>query len=79
MSQLPKDATNVAAIAGGATHNLVLRRADLAFFQAWASTNLVNWVVLSNGLTLTNGALWLQDAAATNSPRRFYRLIELGN
>jgi hypothetical protein len=49
---------------------------DLPSFEAQVSTNLVNWMTLSNGLTLTNGLLLLRDPASTNSPSRFYRIIE---
>jgi len=49
---------------------------DLAGFEVQASTNLVDWMTLSNALTLTNGALRLEDPAAVNCPMRFYRLIE---
>ena len=57
---------------GGGT----LTDADLANFEAQASTNLVNWVTLSNGLSLTNGMLQLQDSGQTNYPARYYRIIE---
>ena len=50
--------------------------ADLANLQAQASTNLVDWATLTNALTLTNGVIQLQDPAATNSPNRFYRILE---
>ena len=53
-----------------------LRPTDLPGFQAQVSTNLVNWVALSNSLTLTNGMLVLRDPASTNAPSRFYRIIE---
>lgn len=49
---------------------------DTAHFAGSASTNLVDWQVLSNTLLLTNGMLWLQDFEATNFPQRFYRVIE---
>ncbi|MBI5773279.1 MAG: cadherin domain-containing protein, partial [Verrucomicrobia bacterium] len=41
------------------------------------STNLAltNWQSLTNGLSLSNGVLRLDDADATNSPARFYRVI----
>ena len=49
---------------------------DLANLQVQVSTNLVDWMTLSNALVLTNGAIQLQDAGATNSPMRFYRILE---
>jgi hypothetical protein len=49
---------------------------DLTNFEAQVSTNLINWITLTNGLTLTNGTLLLQDSSTTNSPERFYRIIE---
>jgi hypothetical protein len=50
--------------------------AELANLQVQATTNLVDWVTLSNALVLTNGAIQLQDADATNSASRFYRIVE---
>jgi VCBS repeat-containing protein len=49
---------------------------DLPNFEVQAGTNLVEWVLLTNDLTLTNGQLWLRDADSTNFPLRFYRIIE---
>jgi len=57
---------------GGGT----LTPADLPNFLAQASSNLVNWVTLPNGLSLTHGMLRLQDGARTNCATRFYRIIE---
>ena len=46
-------------------------------FQAQASTNLVNWVTLTNCLTLTNGMVAIADPASTNCRlARFYRILE---
>jgi hypothetical protein len=53
-----------------------LSLSDLTNFEAQVSTNLVDWETLSNALSLTNGTLQLQDSGQTNSPMRFYRLIE---
>jgi hypothetical protein len=53
-----------------------LSSADLANFQVQVSTNLVDWMTLSNGLTLTNGVIQLQDPGATNSAARYYRIFE---
>lgn len=49
---------------------------DLAWLEVQASTNLVNWQIVSNALVFTNGTLLLQDLTQTNHPTRFYRLIE---
>ena len=49
---------------------------DLAGFQALVSTNLLDWETLTNSLTLTNGQLLLRDADSTNTPTRFYRIVE---
>ncbi len=57
---------------GGGT----LLPANLPNFEAQASTNLVNWLTLSNSLSLTNGMLLLQDNTRTNYPARYYRIIE---
>lgn len=54
----------------------MLSPADLANLQVQASSNLVDWVSLSGALTLTNGALQLQDADSTNFPARYYRIVE---
>jgi hypothetical protein len=40
-----------------------------------ASSNLVDWIPLTNALTLTNGSALLRDPAASNTPARFYRLL----
>jgi hypothetical protein len=54
----------------------LLQPADLANFEAQVSSNLVDWVTLTNGLSLTNGTLQLQDSGRTNNPARFYRIVE---
>jgi alpha-tubulin suppressor-like RCC1 family protein len=54
----------------------LLSPSDLANFEAQASTNLVNWVMLPGALSLTNGMLLLQDNTLSNYPTRFYRLLE---
>jgi hypothetical protein len=46
-------------------------------FRVLASTNLVDWELLTNPLTSTNGLLLIQDTTATNFPRRFYRVCEV--
>jgi photosystem II stability/assembly factor-like uncharacterized protein len=48
---------------------------DIATFQVLVSTNLPNWTVLTNALTLTNGSILLTDTW-TNSPQRFYQVLE---
>jgi hypothetical protein len=70
---LPDGSISLAsADAGGGQLSL----SDLTNFEAQVSTNLVDWETLSNALSLTNGTLQLQDSGQTNSPMRFYRLIE---
>jgi len=54
----------------------LLTPANLANFEAQASTNLVDWVTLPDALNLTNGLLQLQDDDAVNHPARYYRIIE---
>lgn len=54
----------------------LLSASDLANFEAWASTNLTDWVTIPGALSLTNGMLLLQDGATANWPQRFYRIIE---
>ncbi len=49
---------------------------DLANFDLYASTNLQNWVRLTNSLSLTNGRLQIRDSGRTNLPQRFYRMVE---
>jgi hypothetical protein len=49
---------------------------DLAGFEAQFSTNLVDWLVLSNSLSLTNGSLLLADPQAEGDRLRFYRILE---
>lgn len=51
--------------------------ADLNHFEVISSTNLLDWEVLTNSLSLTNGLLWFSDDPPTNRPQRFYRLREL--
>ncbi|MGI8966253.1 MAG: immunoglobulin domain-containing protein, partial [Limisphaerales bacterium] len=49
---------------------------NLVNFGVQASSNLVQWIELTNGLSLTNGLIKFQDANATNFPQRFYRVLE---
>ena len=70
-------------LSGGQLHLLfndadggaLLSSNDIATFQVMVSTNLTNWSVLTNALTLTNGSMLLTDTW-TNSPRRFYQVLE---
>jgi hypothetical protein len=48
---------------------------DLPTFTVYVSTNLSNWTVLTNALSITNGMVLLQDTW-TNSPARYYRVSE---
>ncbi len=58
-------------VGGGA-----LSPSNLPNFEAQTSSNLLNWATLPNALSLTNGMLLLQDSTWTNSPARYYRIIE---
>jgi hypothetical protein len=48
---------------------------DLPSFEVQVTTNLVNWTVLTNALSITNGTVLFQDTI-TNAPMRFYRVRE---
>lgn len=48
---------------------------DIPSFEVLVSTNLTDWAVLTNGLSITNGQILLQDSW-TNAPKRFYRVLE---
>ncbi|HEY5912439.1 MAG TPA: immunoglobulin domain-containing protein [Verrucomicrobiae bacterium] len=54
----------------------LLSAADLPHFEVDSTTNLLDWEILTNALTLTNGMLWYSDEASTNYPQRFYRVRE---
>lgn len=58
-----------------ATNGSLLQPDSLAGLEVQASTDLVNWVALTNALTLTNGVLYWRDAAGSNYPLRFYRVM----
>jgi hypothetical protein len=60
----------------GYADNWPLQPGDLTRFDALASTNLQDWIPLTNALSLTNGQLLLQDDAATNWSTRYYRIVE---
>jgi alpha-tubulin suppressor-like RCC1 family protein len=49
---------------------------DFPAFEVLASTNLADWVVLPDVLSLTNGSLLVRDPAVASLPRRFYRMVE---
>ena len=49
---------------------------DLANLEAQTSTNLLNWITLSNSLALSNGVLVVDDTNISSRPAQFYRLIE---
>ena len=48
---------------------------DLATFEVQASTDLTDWTIITNALTLTNGSVLFQDSTS-NYPARFYRVLE---
>ncbi len=48
---------------------------DLPSFEVQVTTNLVDWIVLTNALSITNGTVLFQDTI-TNAPMRFYRVLE---
>jgi hypothetical protein len=54
----------------------ILLPENLALIEVQASTNLHDWVTLTGGCTLTNGALLLRDPDCGNYPSRFYRIVE---
>jgi alpha-tubulin suppressor-like RCC1 family protein len=62
-------------ISGDADGGL-LSASDLPNFEAWASTNLIDWETLPGALSLTNGLLLLQEDGMTNWPQRYYRITE---
>jgi uncharacterized repeat protein (TIGR01451 family) len=54
----------------------LLSSTDVTNLQPQASSNLLDWVPMTNSLTLTNGTLLFTDPDATNHPSRYYRIIE---
>ena len=46
-----------------------------ATYSVWASTNLVDWDRLGSAAQPTPGHFLYQDAAATNYPARFYKVV----
>ncbi len=61
-------------LGSGPDRNLQIE--DLAQIEIQATTNLHDWITLSDVCTLTNGALRICDPDALNHPQRFYRVIE---
>jgi hypothetical protein len=51
---------------------------DLTGFEVWATTNLANpaaWVRITNGISLQNGQVQVDDPDSAALPLRFYRVI----
>ena len=51
---------------------------DLATLEVWGSTNLANssaWLRLTNGITVQNGQVQVDDADSPSLLRRFYRVL----
>lgn len=51
---------------------------DLPSLEVWGTTNVANtnaWVRLTNGITVTNGEVLVDDADSSGLPRRFYRVL----
>jgi hypothetical protein len=57
------------------TNGSLLTLTNPASLLFQASSNLIDWMMLTNGLTLTNGSALLNDPSASNAPVRFYRLL----
>ena len=52
---------------------------DLAGLEIWGSTNLADanaWVRITNGISLQNGQVQVDDADSPGLPRRFYRVLK---
>ena len=60
---------------GDADGGALLTTNDIATFTVLASTNLTDWTVLTNALSVTNGMMLFEDST-TNYPARFYRVVE---
>jgi alpha-tubulin suppressor-like RCC1 family protein len=52
----------------------IVETGHLDGLEALFSTNLVDWALLPEALSITNGTLLLTDPEANNHPSRFYRL-----
>ena len=51
---------------------------DLANLEVWGNTNVANtnaWVRITNGITVQNGQVQVDDADSSGLPRRFYRVL----
>ncbi len=70
---LQADGTLLFAIYNTNGTTLSLSNSASVLFEA--SSNLVDWIPLTNAVTLTNGSVQLSDPSASNSPTRFYRLL----
>jgi hypothetical protein len=64
------------SLTSGDADGSLLQPGDLAGFEVQAGTNLMDWVTLTNALTLTNGSLRLRDPESATLSRRFYRILE---
>lgn len=60
----------------GFEDGFALTAGDLARFDAQSSSNLVDWVALTNVLSVSGGQLQLDDTSSPQFLRRFYRVIE---
>jgi hypothetical protein len=63
-------------LASGDADGGLLSSTDVTNLQAQTSSNLFDWVPMTNSLMLTNGTLLLTDPDATNHPSRYYRILE---
>jgi hypothetical protein len=52
----------------------LLTASDLADFEVQVSTNLAQWTILTNALTLTNGVLHFTEPNAGVAPNRYFRV-----
>jgi hypothetical protein len=66
---------NISLLFSDADGGAILSSNDLATFTVSASSNMVDWITITNALTLTNGEALLQDVW-TNSPQRYYKVTE---
>jgi len=64
------------ALTSGDADGGLLSLEDVGRFESQVSSNLVDWMPLTNDIVLTNGMLLLIDQDSTNYPMRFYRVIE---
>jgi hypothetical protein len=71
-----RQADDSITVTAGDADGAGLLAVDSINIAAQVSTNLVDWVPLSEPLILTNGILLLVDPSSTNSAARFYRTVE---